>query len=77
MSFLPNTDLSFCLFQIIQACSNLIDDKRVFLSEIRDDNPLDCLLQKLQIVRVPLDVRNDDIFSFLIIIALQFSVFLL
>ncbi|XP_024994042.1 DNA (cytosine-5)-methyltransferase CMT3-like [Cynara cardunculus var. scolymus] len=41
---------------IIQACSNLIDDKRVFLSEIKDDNPLDCLLQKLKIVRVPLDV---------------------
>ncbi|KAI3728863.1 hypothetical protein L6452_17508 [Arctium lappa] len=41
---------------IIQACSNLIDDKRVFLSEIKDDNPLDCLLEKLKIVRVPLDV---------------------
>ncbi|KAI3725902.1 hypothetical protein L1987_65698 [Smallanthus sonchifolius] len=44
--------------QVIQGCSNLIDDKRIFLSEIRDDNPLDCLLEKLKIVRVPLDV--DD-----------------
>ncbi|CAI9259942.1 unnamed protein product [Lactuca saligna] len=45
---------------IIQACSNLIDDKRVFLSEIRDDNPLDCLLQKLKIVRVPLDADVSE-----------------
>ncbi|KAJ9562988.1 hypothetical protein OSB04_008148, partial [Centaurea solstitialis] len=36
---------------IIQACSDLIDDKRVFFSEIKDDNPLDCLLEKLKIVR--------------------------
>ncbi|KAK9064424.1 hypothetical protein SSX86_015806 [Deinandra increscens subsp. villosa] len=41
---------------VIQACSNLIDDKRIFLSEIKDDNPLDCLIEKLKIVRVPLDV---------------------
>ncbi|KAK9052038.1 hypothetical protein SSX86_028666 [Deinandra increscens subsp. villosa] len=41
---------------IIQACSHLIDDKRIFLSEVKDDNPLDCLLEKLKIVRVPLDV---------------------
>ncbi|KAI7739921.1 hypothetical protein M8C21_029323, partial [Ambrosia artemisiifolia] len=41
---------------VIQACSNLIDDKRIFLSEIKDDNPLDCLVEKLKIVRVPLDV---------------------
>ncbi|KAI3824762.1 hypothetical protein L1987_06233 [Smallanthus sonchifolius] len=41
---------------VIQACSDLIDDKRVFLSEIKDDNPLDCLLEKLKIVRVPLDL---------------------
>ncbi|KAL8248377.1 hypothetical protein R6Q59_005245 [Mikania micrantha] len=42
---------------VIQACSNLIDDKRVFLSEIKDDNPLDCLIEKLKIVRVPLDAE--------------------
>ncbi|XP_076935746.1 DNA (cytosine-5)-methyltransferase CMT3-like [Bidens hawaiensis] len=41
---------------VIQACSNLIDEKRIFLSEIKDDNPLDCLVEKLKIVRVPLDV---------------------
>ncbi|KAJ0693140.1 putative DNA (cytosine-5-)-methyltransferase [Helianthus annuus] len=41
---------------VIQACSNFIDDKRIFLSEIKDDNPLDCLIEKLKIVRVPLDV---------------------
>ncbi|KAL4585179.1 hypothetical protein LXL04_009794 [Taraxacum kok-saghyz] len=45
---------------IIQACSNLIDDKRIFLSEIKDDNPLDCLLQKLKIVRVPLDADVSE-----------------
>ncbi|XP_024988363.1 DNA (cytosine-5)-methyltransferase CMT3-like [Cynara cardunculus var. scolymus] len=45
---------------IIQACSDLIDDKRVFLSEIKDDNPLDCLLEKLKIVRVPLDADIAD-----------------
>ncbi|XP_076930396.1 DNA (cytosine-5)-methyltransferase CMT3-like [Bidens hawaiensis] len=44
---------------VIQDCSNQIDDKRIFLSQVKDDNPLDCLLEKLKIVRVPLDVDVD------------------
>ncbi|PWA53876.1 DNA (cytosine-5)-methyltransferase 3 [Artemisia annua] len=45
---------------IIGACSNLIDNKRIFLSEVKDDNPLDCLIQKLKIVRVPLNAEVAD-----------------
>lgn len=45
----------FC-FQVIKNVSNLIDTKRVFFSEIRDDNPLDCLVEKLHIARLPLNV---------------------
>ncbi|CAN1344214.1 DNA (cytosine-5)-methyltransferase 1 [Linum perenne] len=33
-----------------------IDEKRVFLSEVKDDNPLDCLLEKLNILMRPLEV---------------------
>lgn len=33
-----------------------IDKKRVFFSEIRDDNPLDCLVEKLNIVKMPLNM---------------------
>uniref|UniRef100_A0AAU7N4H5 DNA (cytosine-5-)-methyltransferase n=1 Tax=Vitis davidii TaxID=103354 RepID=A0AAU7N4H5_9ROSI len=38
---------------VIKDHANLIDNKRVFFSEMRDDNPLDCLVQKLNIARVP------------------------
>ncbi|KAG5517677.1 hypothetical protein RHGRI_038160 [Rhododendron griersonianum] len=30
-----------------------IDDKRVFFSEVKDDNPLDCLIKRVRIVRLP------------------------
>nr|XP_043636001.1 DNA (cytosine-5)-methyltransferase 1-like [Erigeron canadensis] len=43
---------------IIGKLSDLIDDKRIFISELQDDNPLDCLIDKLKIVRVPL---NTDV----------------
>ncbi|CAO2837185.1 unnamed protein product [Amaranthus hypochondriacus] len=33
--------------------------KRIFLSEIMDDNPLDCLLEKLRIVKVNLNLDID------------------
>ena len=36
--------------------AHLINDKRVFFSEVRDDNPLDCLVKKLNIARIPLSV---------------------
>ncbi|XP_075635133.1 DNA (cytosine-5)-methyltransferase CMT3-like [Castanea sativa] len=41
---------------VVQNCHNLIDNKRVFYSEIQNDNPLDCLIEKLTIARIPLEV---------------------
>lgn len=37
----------------IQQCSDLIDDKRIFFSEIKDVNPLNCLVKVLRINRIP------------------------
>ncbi|XP_062171171.1 DNA (cytosine-5)-methyltransferase CMT3 [Alnus glutinosa] len=45
---------------VIKDHYNLIDDKRVFFSKIRDDNPLDCLVKKLNIVRLPLNIDLDS-----------------
>lgn len=44
-------------FQVIKNLEYLIDPKRVFFSEIRDVNPLDCLVEKLNIARIPLNVH--------------------
>ncbi|MED6131246.1 hypothetical protein PIB30_008286, partial [Stylosanthes scabra] len=44
---------------VIKILEYLIDDKRVFFSEIQDDNPLDCLVAKLNIARIPLNVDLD------------------
>ncbi|KAK1386612.1 DNA (Cytosine-5)-methyltransferase CMT3 [Heracleum sosnowskyi] len=44
---------------VIKDCSYLIDNKRVFLSTIKDDNHLDCLLEKIKIVKVPLNVDAE------------------
>lgn len=44
---------------VIGCCHNLIDDKRVFFSEVKDDNPLDCLVKKLKIVLLPLKGKLD------------------
>ncbi|KAK9273931.1 hypothetical protein L1049_018743 [Liquidambar formosana] len=41
---------------VIKDNAHLIDNKRLFFSEIKDDNPLDCLVEKLRIARVPLNV---------------------
>ncbi|OIW08926.1 hypothetical protein TanjilG_05902 [Lupinus angustifolius] len=41
---------------VIKNLDYLIEPKRVFFSEIQDDNPLDCLLEKLNIYRLPLNV---------------------
>ncbi|MCE3051047.1 hypothetical protein HAX54_048806 [Datura stramonium] len=38
---------------VIKSHDQFIDNKRVFLSEIKDDNPIDCLVTKLKIVPVP------------------------
>ncbi|XP_028051822.1 DNA (cytosine-5)-methyltransferase CMT3 isoform X1 [Camellia sinensis] len=40
---------------VIKSSSNLIDNKRVFFSEVKDDNPLNCLVERLKIVRLPLN----------------------
>lgn len=44
---------------VIKNHDKLIEGKRVFFSEIRDDNPLDCLVNKLNIARVPLNTDLD------------------
>lgn len=61
-----------CLNQLMKSCisqpngiigpmtqqlGNLIEPNRVFLSEVQDDNPLDCLVQKLTIARS--ELKND------------------
>ncbi|XP_043691598.1 DNA (cytosine-5)-methyltransferase CMT3-like [Telopea speciosissima] len=40
---------------VINDHAGLIDEKRVFYSEMRDDNPLDCIVSKLKIVQVAPD----------------------
>ncbi|XP_004513047.1 DNA (cytosine-5)-methyltransferase CMT3 isoform X2 [Cicer arietinum] len=44
---------------VIQNLGHLIEPKRVFFSEVQDDNPLDCLVEKLNIARLPLNVNFD------------------
>ncbi|KAL1814165.1 hypothetical protein ACET3Z_024230 [Daucus carota] len=44
---------------VIKDCSNMIDKKRVFLSNIKDDNHLDCLLEKIKIVQLSLNADLD------------------
>ncbi|XP_021278105.1 DNA (cytosine-5)-methyltransferase CMT3-like isoform X2 [Herrania umbratica] len=41
---------------VMKKLGHLIDKKRVFFSEIQDDNPLDCLVEKLIIAKVSLNV---------------------
>ncbi|GER45180.1 cytosine-specific methyltransferase, partial [Striga asiatica] len=36
----------------IKTCGDLIDKKRIFTSEVMDDNPLDCLVKKLKIIKL-------------------------
>lgn len=45
---------------VIKDVSYLIDEKRVFYSEIKDDNDLDCLVKRLTIARVPLDLDLES-----------------
>ncbi|XAR60439.1 DNA (cytosine-5-)-methyltransferase [Bertholletia excelsa] len=42
---------------VIKSSSDLIDNKRVFFSEIKDDNPLNCLVERIKIVRLPLNME--------------------
>ncbi|OMO97899.1 hypothetical protein COLO4_14287 [Corchorus olitorius] len=41
---------------VMKKLGDLIDGKRVFFSEVKDDNPLDCLVKKLTIAKVSLNV---------------------
>ncbi|WJX30184.1 DNA (cytosine-5-)-methyltransferase [Trifolium repens] len=43
----------------IKDLGHLIEPKRVFFSEVQDDNPLDCLVEKLNIARLQLNVDFD------------------
>ncbi|GER57395.1 DNA (Cytosine-5)-methyltransferase [Striga asiatica] len=36
----------------IKTCGDLIDNKRIFISEVKDHNPIDCLVKKLRIVQL-------------------------
>ncbi|KAL9679234.1 hypothetical protein QQ045_017090 [Rhodiola kirilowii] len=44
----------------IKEHSKLIDDQRVFISEIKDDNPLDCLLGKIIIAKGELGTKRPS-----------------
>ncbi|CAJ1951655.1 unnamed protein product [Sphenostylis stenocarpa] len=44
---------------VIKKLAYLIEPKRVFFSEVQDDNPLDCLVEKLNIARLPLNIDLD------------------
>ncbi|XP_027357407.1 DNA (cytosine-5)-methyltransferase CMT3 [Abrus precatorius] len=43
---------------VIKNLAYLIEPERVFFSEVQDDNPLDCLVEKLNIARIPLNVDS-------------------
>ncbi|KAL1315975.1 DNA (cytosine-5)-methyltransferase 1-like [Arachis hypogaea] len=41
---------------VIKQHSELIDEKRVFMSDVQDDNPLNSIVSKVKIVQIPLDM---------------------
>lgn len=45
-------------FQVIKDQDYLIDERRVFYSDIRDDNPLSCISRKIKINQFSPNVRN-------------------
>ncbi|KAF8396032.1 hypothetical protein HHK36_017644 [Tetracentron sinense] len=44
---------------VIKDHANLIDKRRVFYSDIRNDNPLDCIISKIKIVQVAPNIDLD------------------
>ncbi|KZV43016.1 DNA (cytosine-5)-methyltransferase CMT3 [Dorcoceras hygrometricum] len=44
----------------IKDCNNLIEEKQIFFSEIRDDNPLDCLVKKLKLAFLPPKAKLNE-----------------
>ncbi|KAI3943905.1 hypothetical protein MKX01_008260 [Papaver californicum] len=47
---------------VIQVHSDKIEPKRVFSSDSRDDNPLDCIVSKVLVVQASIDVPGCDFF---------------
>ncbi|KAG6436477.1 hypothetical protein SASPL_101377 [Salvia splendens] len=43
---------------VIKTCANLIKSNKLFFSEVKDDNPLDCLVKKVRVMHLPLKVDN-------------------
>lgn len=44
------------MFQVIKNCDYLIDNKRVFFSDVKDDNALDCITSKVRIAKIGVNV---------------------
>jgi DNA (cytosine-5)-methyltransferase 1 len=42
--------------QVIKNHGDLVDEKRIFKSDVKDENPLDCLVKKVNIVQISPDV---------------------
>lgn len=47
-----NSFWSFERVQVIKGHGDLVDKKRVFLSDVKDENPLDCIVSKVNIVKL-------------------------
>ncbi|XP_047977309.1 DNA (cytosine-5)-methyltransferase CMT1-like isoform X2 [Salvia hispanica] len=41
---------------VIKTCANLIKSNKIFFSQVKDDNPLDCLEEKVRVMHLPLKV---------------------
>ncbi|KAG6433178.1 hypothetical protein SASPL_104786 [Salvia splendens] len=47
---------------VIKSCANLIDNKKIFFSEVKDDNPLDCLEKKVDNILISKLIPAYDYF---------------
>ncbi|VFQ75180.1 unnamed protein product [Cuscuta campestris] len=45
---------------VITSCDQFVDPRRVFFSEIKDDNNIDCLVKKVSIHRIPYNGNSDS-----------------
>ena len=48
--------MNFECVQVIKGHAELVDKKRVFMSDVKDDNPLDSIVSKVKIVQIPPNV---------------------
>lgn len=62
-SLLPHPSKTYLHVQVMKDHGDLLEDKRVFLSEMKDDNPLGCLIERLTIAKVPLNVWRKTLSS--------------